>query len=147
MNLSELRKLAAEADINPADPDERIKLTAGEKYLLKVEKVVRNDPDQKERDGYGVMFRVVEGPDYKNRVFWDNFNFITEYPNLVAKTLYDLGEIVGGQAAVDRLFEASDDEARTNLFKDRKVECVAKYRNGYNDHKYTLYDDIRRIQT
>lgn len=74
MNLNDLYEAAKSEDVDvTAAPSNRTELTDGETYVVVPELVRAKGKNEKGTTTFSVMFRVLDGPDNVNRVYWDNF--------------------------------------------------------------------------
>ena len=96
MNLDDLRKAAAEADIDPteAPSNSGFQPTDGESYLVRVEEAKRI-LSGKGTDGVTAFVQVVDGPDGINQKFFLNFYFSKAMSeDLIKRNLHYL-EVLG----------------------------------------------------
>ncbi len=74
MNLKDLYQAAKDEDVDvDSAPSSRTELTDGEQYTVTPELCRAKGQNEKGTTTFSVMFRVLDGPDNVNRVYWDNF--------------------------------------------------------------------------
>lgn len=74
MDLNDLYNAAKDEGVDVTQaPSNRTELTDGETYVVEPELVRDKGQNEKGTRTFSVMFRVLDGPDNVNRVYWDNF--------------------------------------------------------------------------
>lgn len=141
MDLNDLAKAAKEEGIDvTASPSSRTELTEDETYIVQPELARDKGENEKGTRTFSVMFRVLDGPDNVNRVYWDNF-YIS--PKDTAKGFnaraFHYLETVG--LPVDVLSAANGDEGiLTAAASQVKVNVTAGYDEKgdmkFNRHHY-----------
>jgi len=137
MNIADLHKAATEAGVNVDDaPSNKVALTDGESYLVSAE-IVKQEVNQKGTLVYGVMFRVLDGPDNVNRTYWDNWYISPKSSSsgFNARTFHYLG-LLGVDLAVLQAVEGQEgDAAQGILSASAKVPVTVEA--GYEEKKDT----------
>lgn len=141
MNLNDLYNAAKEEGVDVTSaPSNRTELTDGETYLVTAELVRDKGENEKGTRTFSAMFRVLDGPDLVNAVYWDNF-YIS--PKETAKAFnaraFHYLETIG--LPVNVLAAADGDEATlTAAAHGVKVNVTAGYSEKgdtkFNRHHY-----------
>lgn len=137
MNLADLKRAAEEegVDVDSA-PSQKVELTDGENYLVKPERVTQG-LNQKGTLVYGAMFRILDGPDNVNRVYWDNW-YISPKESAAgfnARTFAYLERIGVGMDVLLSVEGQYDDQANSLLTAsaNQAVNVEANYEPDKND--------------
>jgi len=146
MNLQDLYNTAQEAGVDvEAAPSSKVELTDGAQYLVQAEKVTTGVS----RNGvlsYSAMFRILDGPDNVNRVFWENW-YISEKDGAAgfnAKNFYTLS-LMGITLEVLLSVQGQDDDragAVLTASGTTPVSVTAGYRPNKQDPTKTWTDNF-----
>jgi|TARA_R110000751_G_scaffold69695_6_gene141409 hypothetical protein len=137
MNLQDLYNTAQEAGVDvDAAPSGKIELTDGAQYLVQAEKVTTGFSNAGTLS-YSAMFRVMDGPDNVNRVFWENWYISTKEgaAGFNAKHFHTLG-LLGITLEVLLSVEGEDVDRATAVLTasgTTPVSVTAGYRPDRND--------------
>lgn len=141
MDLSALHKAAKDEGVDVTSaPSNRTELTDGETYIVTAELVRDKGENEKGTRTFSAMFRILDGPDLTNQVYWDNF-YIS--PKETAKAFnaraFHYLETIG--LPVDVLSAANGDEGiLTAAANGVKVNVTAGYDEKgdtkFNRHHY-----------